>query len=108
MVPALSEGDYATAFRTYLTDCETYLSYYSQGKAFDKGSRLPGAPLFSPVQILIIIFVPLLIALIVCLIFKSQMKTAKKATGAGRGQSVPYRQSPVETERQANNHEFTR
>ena len=32
----------------------------------------------------------------------------KKATGAGRGQSVPYRQSPAETERQANNHEFTR
>lgn len=83
VVPALSDGDYAAAFRTYLTDCETYLSYYSQGKAFDKGSRLPGAPLFSTVQILIIIFVPLLIALIVCLIFLAQMKTAKKAAGAG-------------------------
>lgn len=83
VVPKLSEGDYFTAFHTYLTDCETYLSYYSQGEAFDKGSRLPGAPLFSPVQILIIIFVPLLIALIVCLIFKAQMKTAKKAAGAG-------------------------
>lgn len=83
VVPSLSEGDYATAFRIYLTDCETYLSYYSQGEAFDKGFRLPGAPLFSPVQILIIIFVPLLIALIVCLIFKAQMKTAKKAAGAG-------------------------
>lgn len=83
VVPKLSDGDYATAFRVYLTDCETYLSYYSQGEAFDKGSRLPGAPLFSPVQILIIVFVPLLIALIVCLIFKAQMKTAKKAAGAG-------------------------
>lgn len=83
VVSSLSDGDYFTAFHTYLTDCETYLSYYSQGKAFDKGSRLPGAPLFSMVQILIIIFVPLLIALIVCLIFKAQMKTAKKASCAG-------------------------
>lgn len=83
VVPKLSDGDYFAAFQTYLTDCETYLDYYSQGTAYDKGSRLPGAPLFSPVQILIIIFVPLLIALIVCLIFKAQMKTAKKAAGAG-------------------------
>lgn len=83
VVPKLSDGDYFAAFQTYLTDCGTYLDYYSQGNVFDKGSRLPGAPLFSPVQILIIIFVPLLIALIVCLIFKAQMKTAKKASGAG-------------------------
>ena len=65
-----------------MTDCETYLDSYSQGPAYDKGVRLPGDPLFSPMQILIIIFVPLLIALIVCLIFKAQMKTARKATGA--------------------------
>ena len=83
VVPSLSEGEYFTAFQTYLDDCETYLNCYSQGKAFDRGTRLPGAPLFSLMQILIIIFVPLLIALIVCLIFKAQMKTARKATGAG-------------------------
>ena len=83
VVPSLSEGEYFAAFQTYLDDCETYLNCYSQGKAFDRGTRLPGAPLFSLVQILIIIFVPLLIALIVCLIFKAQMKTARKATGAG-------------------------
>ena len=83
-VPKLSDGDYFAAFQTYLTDCEMYLDYYySQGEAFDKDSRLPGAPLFSPVQILMIIFVPLLIALVVCLMFKAQMKTAKKAAGAG-------------------------
>lgn len=83
VVPSLSEGEYFAAFQTYLDDCETYLNCYSQGKAFDRGTRLPGAPLFSLMQILIIIFVPLLIALIVCLIFKAQMKTARKATGAG-------------------------
>lgn len=82
VVPKLSDGDYFAAFQTYLTDCETYLDSYSQGTAYDKGVRLPGDPLFSPMQILIIIFVPLLIALIVCLIFKAQMKTARKATGA--------------------------
>ena len=59
------------------------LDYYSQGTAYDKGMRLPGEPMFSLVHILIIIFVPILIALIVCLIFKAQMKTARKATGAG-------------------------
>ena len=83
MVPKLSDGDYFAAFQTYLTDCETYLDCYSQGTAYDKGVRLPGEPLFSLVQILIIIFVPILIALIVCMIFKAQMKTARKATGAG-------------------------
>lgn len=83
VVPKLSDGDYFAAFQTYLADCETYLDYYSQGTAYDKGMRLPGEPLFSLVHILIIIFVPILIALIVCLIFKSQMKTARKATGAG-------------------------
>ncbi len=83
VVPQLSDGDYFAALQTYLTDCEMYLDDYSQGEAFDKGARLPGTPLFSPVQILIIIFVPLLIALIVCLIFKAQMKTARKAAGAG-------------------------
>ena len=83
VVPYLSDGDYYTAFNTYLSACEDYLSYYAQGHAYDKGERLPGDPIFTPLRIILIICIPLLVALIVCLIFRAQMKTAVKATKAG-------------------------
>lgn len=83
VVPYLSEGDYYKAFDCYLDTCSTYLDLYDQGEAFDKGTRLPGESIFGPVQIIIIILLPLLIAFVVCMIFKAQMKTARQAVAAG-------------------------
>lgn len=79
VVPQLSDGDYDEAFEIYLDTCEEYLTYYAEhgeGKVpADSGDIL--------MRLAIVILVPLLIALIVCLILRSQMKTAKAATGAG-------------------------
>ena len=83
VVPYLSEGDYYTAFDTYVDTCRVYLSTYDQGTAYDVGVRLPGEPIFGAFEIGIIILVPLLIAFIVCMVFRAQMKTAVKATKAG-------------------------
>lgn len=83
VVPYLSDGDYYKAFDCYFDTCSTYLDLYAQGEAYDKGTRLPGETIFGPVQIAIIILLPLLIAFIVCMIFKAQMKTAKQAVLAG-------------------------
>ena len=97
VVPYLSDGDYSGAFDTYLDLCQQELLDYQQyggGEVYTEGdpgyalgdtdyAPLPWWHYLSPVHIAIIIFVPLLIALIVCLIFLRQMKTARKATQAG-------------------------
>ena len=94
VVPYLSDGDYAGAFDTYLDLCRTELWDYAQyggGQVYTEGDReyalddteYPWYHYLGPVHIAIIILVPLLIALVICLIFRSQMKTAKKATQAG-------------------------
>lgn len=79
VVPYLSDGDYDGAFAAYMDICEEYLNYYDEnGEGMapaDSGSLL--------VKLAIVIFVPLLVALGVCLIFVSQMKTARIATEAG-------------------------
>lgn len=78
VVPMLTDGDYSGAFETYLDTCEDYLSYFAkhgEGKVpQEKGSL--------PLRLAIIVLVPLLIALVVCLVLRSQMKTAKPAATA--------------------------
>lgn len=78
VVPSLSDGDYYGAFETYLNTCEEYLRYYAEkGKGMnpvDIGEIM--------VRLAIVVLVPLAIALAVCLILRSRMKTAKAATGA--------------------------
>lgn len=79
VVSYLSDGDYDGAFSAYLDICEEYLNYYDEnGEGMapaDSGSLL--------LKLAIVILVPLLIALGVCLVFVSQMKTARIATEAG-------------------------
>ncbi len=94
VVPYLSDGDYAGAFDTYLDLCQTELWDYEQyggGEVYTEGDQeyalddtvYPWYHYLGPVHIAIIILVPLIIALVICLIFRSQMKTARKATQAG-------------------------
>ena len=78
VVPLLSAGDYSGAFETYLATCEGYLAYYAEhgeGEAPADGSSVL-------IRLAIGVLVPLLIALTVCLILRSQMKTARAATTA--------------------------
>ena len=79
VVPELSDEAYYDAFDTYLSTCESYLKQYTEtGEPFDVGN----APRSIFIPLLITIFVPILIAFLVCMIFRSQMKTAIKATQA--------------------------
>lgn len=78
VVPLLSDGDYQDAFSTYLDHCAEYLAYYEEN-----GVGMEADTLSLGLRLAIIVLVPLLIALIVCLIFRSQMKTAKIAKEAG-------------------------
>lgn len=78
VVSMLTDGDYSGAFETYLDTCEDYLSYFArhgEGKV-PQGNRI------TPARLAIVVLVPLLIALVVCLVLRSQMKTAKPATTA--------------------------
>jgi len=73
----LSSGAYAEAFSAYLDYCEEALGYYAEhGEAEKDGGSVLG-------RLAIVVFVPLLIALGVCLVLRSQMKTARAATSAG-------------------------
>ena len=77
--PYLSDGDYNRAFTTYVNTCGEYLRrYVEDGDAYD----IDDIPKSKTVPLLITILVPLIIALVVCLIFMGQMKTAKPATQA--------------------------
>ena len=79
VVPYLSDGDYEGAFAKYVEICGDYLKQYTEtGEPFDVGN----APRSKAIPLAITVLVPILIALIVCLIFRSQMKTARAATEA--------------------------
>lgn len=79
VVPQLSDGDYNGAFTTYMDVCEEYLAFLKEeGHPYDVND----GPKNYLVRILIVIFVPLGIAGIVCGVFYSQMKTARMKTEA--------------------------
>ena len=79
VVPYLSSGDYNKAFTTYVDTCGSYLKQYVEtGEPYDVGKSGGSIVL----KLLITILVPLLIAFIVCMIFRAQMKTAVAATQA--------------------------
>lgn len=79
VVSFLGDGDYDEAFETYLDICEEYLSYYTENGE----GMVPESSSERLLKVAAVIFIPLIIALIVCLVFLSQMKTAKIAKEAG-------------------------
>ena len=90
--------DWYGGFADYLDICRTQLTKLENGEDITQGANIitgpdgleyhsynaPGADagLPTPVKLAIVIFVPLLTALIVCSVFKAQMKTAKEKTQA--------------------------
>ena len=79
VVPFLSDGDYNDAFERYVELCGEYLEYYDEHE--EPKEPLDTASLL--LRLAIVILAPLLLAFIVCMIFRAQMKTANIATEAG-------------------------
>ena len=76
LVPKLKDEDYNAAFDGSVTRLAEYMELNAQGTPYE-------GPGMGPVAKAAIVFgIPLLIALIVCLVFKSQMNTAVEATEA--------------------------
>lgn len=76
-----ADDDWYWGFNDYLNTCDEFLEMAVNGEPFDIGSEEDsfGGNLFG---VLIAIIVSCAIALVVCLIFKAQMKTARLATEA--------------------------
>ena len=92
VVPSLSDGDYAGAFTTYLDTCANYLetadagsedyTNYDNNYNYDDGADYSSGFYFPLSHLAIIFLIAFVIALIVCLIWRAQMKTARAATQA--------------------------
>mgnify|MGYP002626119010 CR=1 FL=1 len=77
LVEELHDNHYNRAFLSYYSTSRSYLKQWEKGEPFDVGSK---KSIF--MRVLIVVFVPLIISLIVCMVFYGQMKNAKKATQA--------------------------
>jgi len=82
ILPRLSDDDYYRAFSNYLTRAEEYLQMAKDGAPFDRNNDNENDGAYLIIKIVVLIALPLIIALIVCSGWKSQMKTAKKARAA--------------------------
>ena len=92
------QNDWYGGFADYLEACDAQLTKLERGEDISAGAEIitgpdgleyhsynaPGqsARMPTPVKLAIVIFVPLLAALIVCSVFKAQMKTAREKTTA--------------------------
>lgn len=81
LLPQLGKDNYYDAFSTYLNQTAVFLNMAKEGTAFDVNTDEDEGESFL-IKIAIVIFVPLLIAGIVCFIFLQQMKTAVAQKGA--------------------------
>ncbi len=81
LLPLLGENEYYDAFSTYLNQTSEYLDMAENGSPFDVDTD-EGGGMSNLIKIAIVIFIPLLIAGIVCGVFYQQMKTAKLQAAA--------------------------
>lgn len=91
-------NDWYGGFSDFLDACDTQLTKLENGEDVNQGANIITGPdgldyhsynypsgsrgISTPVKLAIIVLAPMLIALIVCSVFKSQMKTARLATRA--------------------------
>ncbi len=80
MKPDLSAGNYASAFDTYATLCDEFITQADTESPYDSGN-LPKDPL-SPIWILISIVVGVLISVLIVLFMKSSLKTVRYQAAA--------------------------
>ena len=79
VLPLLGKNDFYAAFSAYLNTADEYLQMAATGKPFDRGTdpAVLRRTFFGKLAVTVIL--PLLIALVVCMIWRNQMKTAKIA-----------------------------
>ena len=82
ILPRLGDDDYYRAFSKYLERSEAYLKMAEDGAPFDRDNDNEYDGTYLVIKIVVLVALPLIIALIVCSVWKSQMKTAKKAQTA--------------------------
>jgi len=81
VLPLLKNDEYFSAFSIFLEKAEEFLRMADDGKPFDRNTD-PDRPSNILFNLAVVILVPVIIAFIVCSIWKRQMKTAKIATTA--------------------------
>lgn len=77
-----SRDDWSGGFAAFLDGCEEYLRMDAEGAPFDQGTDPERLGDLAVVKWLVVIFVPLLTALVVCLVMKGKMKSARLQTQA--------------------------
>jgi len=85
VLPPLSDGDYYKGLNVYLEKAAQFLELARGGNPVDgvgAGSGGSGATGLTGGKLAVAVIIGLLIALIVCLVFRSQMKTARKQRAA--------------------------
>jgi len=82
ILPPLGEDEYYKAFSRYLDKSEEYLQMAKDGAPFDSDNDHEYDGVYFGMKLIVVIFLPLIIAGIVCTNWKSKMKTAKTARTA--------------------------
>ena len=86
VLPLLKNNDYYNAFLTFLNKMEQFLGMARAGTPFDYNTdeeyQAQKAASAHSAKIAWNIIIPILVALIVCLVFRAQMKTARKQRAA--------------------------
>lgn len=82
ILPLLKNNDFYGAFSVYLDKAEEYLIMARDGAPFDRDTDPAAKTTDFLVKLAVTIIVPILIALLLCTIWKRQMKTAVLATTA--------------------------
>ena len=77
-----SRDDWSGGFAAFLDGCEEYLRMDAEGAPFDQGTDPERLEDLAVVKWLVVILVPLLTALVVCLVMKGKMKSARLQTQA--------------------------
>lgn len=74
------DDDWYGGFKAYISGCDEFLAAARSGQPVDVSS---GAVSESPLlRIAIVVLVPLILALIICMVFRAQMKSVKKGAEA--------------------------
>ena len=79
---AFGEDDWYTGFNRYVDGCAEFLRMDAQGEPFDQATDPERLEDIQVLKWLAVILVPLLTALVACLVMKGKMKTARKQTHA--------------------------
>ncbi|MBE6704426.1 MAG: TPM domain-containing protein [Ruminococcaceae bacterium] len=80
-LPALSDGDYVTAFNTFITYTDEFITQAKTGKPYDVGN-MPKEPYSLPMSLLVSVGIGLLVSLIITSIWKGQLKSVAFQTHA--------------------------